>query len=293
MRKIIYLVCFLLLVSIINAKTIDELNKNISKIISDKKATFGIGIYNFKNKESLFFNKDKKFVMMSVVKFPQAIVILKQLENGRLDYNKKIHFGKNDLRQNTYSLILTKKNGEGFDISLTEALSYTVSKSDNNVCDKLFKILGNPKSVENYFQKLGFKSISIGTDYANMKKNTIYANQINPKDMLRMLIQFHKKELLEEKNTELLWKKLIETSTGSNRIKGLLPEGAVVGHKTGTSNTDKNGVTAAFNDVGIIKLPNGNTLAIVVFISNSQENNEINAMSIAEITKAAYNFFNK
>lgn len=37
-----------------------------------------------------------------------------------------------------------------------------------------------------------------------------------------------------------------ETKTGANRLKGQLPQGTVVAHKTGTSGTNKTtGVTAA------------------------------------------------
>lgn len=49
---------------------------------------------------------------------------------------------------------------------------------------------------------------------------------------------------------------MTETPTGLQRIKGLLPDGTVVAHKTGTSRT-VGGVTAATNDVGLVTLPNG------------------------------------
>lgn len=54
---------------------------------------------------------------------------------------------------------------------------------------------------------------------------------------------------------------MTETSTGLKRLKGLLPDGTVVAHKTGTSST-VNGVTAATNDVELVTLPNGQHLAI-------------------------------
>ncbi|WP_243147428.1 serine hydrolase [Scytonema sp. UIC 10036] len=75
---------------------------------------------------------------------------------------------------------------------------------------------------------------------------------------------------------------MIETSTGPNRIKGLLPKGTVVAHKTGTSAT-VNGVTAATNDVGLVTLPNGQHLAIAVFVSDSQATDAIREEVIAII----------
>jgi len=277
----------------VSSEGLDGLRQNIYEIISTRNATFGIGIYDFENRETLYVNKDEQFVMLSVVKFPQALAILDQVDQGILDDDMKIHIDKSDLRPNTYSPLRDEKPEGNFDISLSEALSYTISKSDNNVCDKLFKVLGSTQVAEDYIHSLGIKGISIGTDYADMEINTIYANESSPKDMLELLRRFYDRELLSTESSDLLWRKMVETSTGPDRIKGLLPEGTLVGHKTGTSGTDENGITAAFNDIGIINLPNGGSFAIVIFISNSKEDNETNASSIAKISKATYDFFDK
>jgi len=269
------------------------LKRAIDEIISSKKATFGIGIYDFENQAALLINGDQQFVMLSVVKFPQAIAILDQVDQGVLTVDTKIHFESSDLRPDTYSPLRDERTEADFDISLSEALSYTISRSDNNVCDKLFKVLGGPEAAEEYTHHLGLTSISVGTDYADMEVNTIYANQSSPKDMLELLRMFYEHELLSEGSSALLWGKMVATSTGPDRIKGLLPEGTVVGHKTGTSGTDEDGITAAYNDIGIVKLPDGGSFAIVVFISNSKEDNAANASIIAEISKAAYDYLTK
>jgi len=293
MKILTVIMSFFLLISCSAKNNMDGLKQKINEIISTKNATFGIGIYDFEKQDTLFINRDSQFVMLSVVKLPQAIAVLKQVDEGKLDYKMKIQFGKSDLRADTYSPLRDERMENNFYITLVEALSYTISKSDNNVCDKLFKILGSTKVAENYIQNLGLKSISIGTDYANMQANTIYANQSSPKDMLELLRMFYNNELLSKQSTEILWEKMVETSTGPDRIKGLLPEGTIVGHKTGSSGTDNDGITAAYNDVGIVKLPRGGSFAIVIFISSSKENSATNARIIAEISKATYDYLNK
>lgn len=61
----------------------------------------------------------------------------------------------------------------------------------------------------------------------------------------------------------------VRLSTGdAQRIKGLLPSGTSVAHKTGTDAT-RNGKTAATNDIGIVTLPGGRHLAIAVFVKDS------------------------
>ena len=78
---------------------------------------------------------------------------------------------------------------------------------------------------------------------------------------------------------------------GKNRIKGQLPTGTLVAHKTGTSDTNEQGVTAAVNDIGIVTLPNGKHFAISVFISNSKEDNETNEKIISGIAKLTWDYF--
>ncbi len=92
---------------------------------------------------------------------------------------------------------------------------------------------------------------------------------------------------------DFLWKAMIETTTGSKRLKGLLPLGTVVAHKTGYSGVNKQGITAATNDVGIVTLPSGQHFAIAVFVYLSSETHETNEKIIAEIAKMAWDYFVK
>ena len=84
-----------------------------------------------------------------------------------------------------------------------------------------------------------------------------------------------------------------ETVTGKDRLKGQLPKGAIVAHKTGTSGANKDGLTAAVNDIGIIFLPNGQHFFISVFVTDSKENSAANEKIIADISKAAWDYFIK
>jgi beta-lactamase class A len=72
-------------------------------------------------------------------------------------------------------------------------------------------------------------------------------------------------------------------------LKGLLPEGTIVAHKTGTGDSDK--MIYALNDVGIITLPDGTHLSIAVFVKHSTESYEATEQIIAEIAKEIYNSF--
>jgi beta-lactamase class A len=85
---------------------------------------------------------------------------------------------------------------------------------------------------------------------------------------------------------------MTQTPTGLKRIKGLLPAGTVVAHKTGSSGT-VNGLTAATNDVGLITLPNGKHLAVAVFVSDSTANDAAREEVIARVARATWDEWSK
>ena len=80
----------------------------------------------------------------------------------------------------------------------------------------------------------------------------------------------------------LVNKLMIDSTTGPNRLKGQLPKGTIVAHKTGTGGT-QNGITGATNDIGIIDLGKGRHIAIAVFVSDSPADEKTREAVIAKI----------
>ncbi|MEO9020762.1 MAG: serine hydrolase [Ginsengibacter sp.] len=140
---------------------------------------------------------------------------------------------------------------------------------------------------------MGIEDVAIEFNEEEMHKawEVQFSNWTTPKASSLLLKLFYERRILSKKSFEFLWKIMSETSTGTQRIKGQLPKGTVVVHKTGTSDTNEDGVTAAINDIGIVILPNGKYFAISVFVSNSKENNGTNERIISEVSKLAWNYF--
>ena len=78
-----------------------------------------------------------------------------------------------------------------------------------------------------------------------------------------------------------------KTISGAKRLKGRLPAGTLVAHKTGTGGT-RDGIASATNDIGIITLPNVTHLAVAVFVSDSSADEAVRERVIARIAKAAW-----
>jgi beta-lactamase class A len=73
--------------------------------------------------------------------------------------------------------------------------------------------------------------------------------------------------------------------TGAARIKGILPPGTEVRHKTGT-------IGGTTNDVGIITLPGeAGHVALAVFVKSSRRPSTDVEPVIAQIARAVYDYF--
>lgn len=268
---------------------------SIEQIVKSSAGTVGVAISGLEDDFSLTVNNDKRFPMQSVYKFPLALAVLGQVDKGKLSLDQKIPVTKSDLLPNTWSP-LRDVYPSGGDIPLSELLRYTVSQSDNNGCDILFRLLGGTTPVENYIRKnLGVKDMRIAATEEEMSKDerVQFTNWSKPSAMLRLIVDAYRGKYLSESSSDFLWKIMTETSTGANRIKGLLPAGTTVGHKTGTSGTNDKGVATATNDAGIVTLPSGRHYAIVVFVANSTDDEKKREGVIAQIAKVMWDYYSE
>lgn len=273
----------------------DNLKKKIETISKEAKGIVGVGIMNLKNRETIVLNDKHKFPMQSVFKFPLGMAVLDQVDKGKLTLDQKIHVTNEELNPDTWSP-LQKKFPEGnIDVTIEELLSYTVSNSDNNACDILFKLVGGPEKVQEYVRGLGIKEMNIVATEAGMAKGweVQYTNWCRPSAMLKLLDVFYQGKNLSKTSSDFLWKIMTETTTGPDKIKGLLPKDTKVAHKTGASGTNDKGIMAATNDVGILTLPNGEQIAIVVYVSETPVDEKTRDGVIAQIAKATWDYYLK
>ncbi len=273
--------------------SIDSLRNRIEQIIQTKKADVGVAVLGIEDRDSLTVHKNKDYPMQSVYKLHLALAVLHDVDRGKLALNQPILVSKADLLPNTWSPMRDKYPEGNVTLPLSDILSYSVSKSDNNACDILFRQVGGTRKVHKYIRKLGIKNVNISATEQEMSKDwpIQFTNKTRPFSAVELLDKFYTQPILLKETHDFLWKILTETTTGPNKIKGLLPVGTVVGHKTGASGTNKEGITGASNDVGIVTLPNGKHFAIAVFVANSKENTEGNDRTIAEIAKAVWDYY--
>ncbi len=267
----------------------DYLLAKIKTIARDAKGKVSVSILNIEDSAIISYFGDEPCVMQSVFKFPIALTILDKIDKGEFSLQHKIHITSQEMIKSTWSPLRDSFPNGNVNVTFENLIKYMVSKSDNIACDALLRFLGKPTVVEKYIRKSGIEDFQMKYSEAGMHKKweNQYKNTCSPNAMVQILSKFYKEKFLSKTTTDFLFQIMAATTTGPNRIVKLLPEGTIVAHKTGTSDT-KNGMTAAINDVGIITLPNGKHIALAIFVNDAYAENDILESVIARIAKEVY-----
>ncbi len=278
--------------SVLSFPQIELIRSKLEAITSSKDAITGISIMSKDGVDTLSLNGDMKFPMQSVFKFHIALVVLSEVDNGNLSLNQKVEIIKSDLLPDTWSPI-REKFPNGTEMSLSDIIKYTVSLSDNNGCDILLRMVGGTKKVNDFFIERGFSDLSIVYNEEEMHKDWVaqFSNYSTPKSASIILKSFIEGKILKQETTDFLMKVMIETATGINRIKGKLPQGTSVAHKTGSSGKNESGISAAVNDIGIVFLSEDEYYFFSAFITNSKETDQINEQIISDISRIVWDYF--
>jgi beta-lactamase class A len=228
--------------------------------------------------------------MQSVFKFPLALTTLHLIEFGTLSLDRPVRFLPSDrILPHTYSPLQDKYPEANVDIPLRELLRLAVSLSDNTAADLVLRIIGGPAVVDAYVSSLAGGGFHLQDNEHDLHRDiqVQYRNWFEPASAVKLLRRISDDSPLTPEHTALLLGWMKDSPTGPHRIKGELPSGTVVMHKTGTAASDR-GVINATNDVGLITLPDGRRLAIAVFVTDSSADEAARDAVIARIAKAAY-----
>ena len=277
-----------------DAKQSSELQKQIERIATAAKGRVGVAATMLETGESVSLLPSERFPMQSVYKLPIGMAVLKEVDAGKLTLDQKIRVEKSDFVRQGMNSPLRDKNPNGTEASVEELLRLSVSESDGTASDVLFRLAGGAEAVSNFLNEIGVTEVIVADPEKIIGRDweTQYRNWASPNGAISLLRALHERRGLSESSRALMLKLLIEATTGPRRLKGLLPKGTLVAHKTGTSGT-RNGVTAATNDIGIINLPNGKHLAIAVFVSDAAADEATRERVIAEIAKAVWDKWSK
>jgi beta-lactamase class A len=226
--------------------------------------------------------------MQSTFKLPLALAVFHQIELGKLQLDQPIRFLKSDLSE-TYSPLQEEFPEADVDVPLRKLIQLSVETSDNTATDIELRLIGGPSVLQHYLDSLNLSAVHPQNSEHEMHadQKLQYLNYAEPAVMVALLRLFADHSPLTPEHTALLNTWLLDSPSGHKRIKGLLPAGTPVAHKTGSSG-EEYGMIPATNDVGLITLPNGQRLALAIFLTDAHTDQAAAESILARAARAIY-----
>ncbi len=290
MKSRLFLLLALVLTAAAPASAEGNLKTQLQKIIAGADARVGVAV--IADGDTLTVNGSPDYPLMSVMKLHQAVAVARILEERGLPLTTAVHIYGQDLKSWTYSPLRDARPGGGFDMSVAELLRYTLQQSDNNACDILFDRFAAPEHVDSIIRSMGFRDFRIAATEDEMHRDLkkCRENVSSPLSAADLMDRLASGTLpLGKEYADFIRSTLLECRTGLNRLPlPLEGSGALIGHKTGTSDREADGRWTGINDVGFVLLPDGRSYTLAVFISDSALGMEENEKLIADISGAVY-----
>jgi len=295
-----------------------DVSQKLEKLSQGLVGRIGVAAQEIGSGESITVNGDDTFVMASTYKVAIAVTALRQVDEGKLKLTDLIDCPVEKMVPGPNPLVMNFLH-PGIKLSVANLIEPMIVESDNSATDFLLEAVGGPAAVTKMLRDIGITDFRVDRDVSEILRDfygledrayvsvatAAYAkdptlilrqsdrnldyekdprDQTTPKAMLQLLLAIDSGKALSETSREFLLGVMSRTRTGGGRLKGLLPKGTPVAHKTGT-------LGGVANDVGYVTLPDGRRFAIAVFTKSSTTSEEDRSRAIAEVTRTLYDFY--
>ncbi|HLL31625.1 MAG TPA: serine hydrolase [Allosphingosinicella sp.] len=216
-----------------------SLEQRLAAMATENPGEYGIAALDLATGETISFNGQQAFPMASTMKIAVAAAYLAEVDAGRRTLDDPV--------AGTPAL------------KLMDAM---ITRSDNRATDLLMGTLGGPRAVDDWLRRHGLNGIRVDRTIAQLLSDRRDLRDIRdsstPVAMLGLLRLIDTEGALTSQSRYLLRDMMRRCATGSNRIRGILPPGATVEHKTGT-------LSGYTGDVGFLTTPGGRRIAVAFF----------------------------
>jgi beta-lactamase class A len=267
-------------------------------------------------------NGDMLFPLASTYKVPMAAYALHLAEEGELSLDQLIEVEPSDLVVS--SSITRLFPHPGIQLSLLNLMEATLISSDNTATDVLLRTIGGGEAVTRWLRDRGIADLRVDRSTADLIREYMTMppppegvsmasqyedadfdgfddadwerlydglladprDQGTPDAMAALLKGLWEDAYLEARHGEVLREIMARCFTGAARLTDGLPRQQLpVAHKTGT-------LGGTVNDAGVMTLPDGSQVVIVVFTrGRSTLDVENGERAIAEVGRTVYDYF--
>ena len=211
----------------------------------------------------------------------------------RLMRRPSIKINREKLDPKTWSPMMKDYSAPVISLTVRDLLRYTLSQSDNNASNIMFKNMLNTAQTDSFIAKLIPHSsfqIAYTEEEMSADHDRAYFNYTSPLGAAMLMNRLFTESLISNEKQDFIKNALKECKTGIDRIVAPLldKEGVVIAHKTGSGYVNENGILAAQNDVAYICLPNKVCYTLAVFVKDFKGNESQASQYVAHISEVVY-----
>lgn len=244
-----------------------SLETALAAVASADRGRIGVAAVDLASGRTVSVLGDQPFPMASTSKIAVVATFLDGVDKGRWRLDDEFPLMMPVPSARLSSPVAPVKAGPS--MTARELIDLAIIRSSNPATDALLAVVGGPQAVNRWIRSAGISDMRIDRDIATLVRDDGVVDpatsidvrdSATPKAMLRLLTGLHRGEWLSDASRAVILSAMARCETGKRRIRGQLPEGARVAHKTGTlSNTA--------SDVGFIHTPDGRTMAVAIYVT--------------------------
>lgn len=239
-----------------------EAEKKLAGLEKQYGGRLGVMVLDTETKAHFGRRIGERFAMCSSFKWLAAAYVLKRVDDGKEQLDRKVSYSEKDLLP--YAPETKKHVGDG-SMALGDLCAAAVEWSDNTAANLVLASFGGPKALTQFLRASGDKITRLDRNEPTL--NTAIPGDprdtTSPQAMVLNLQNLLLGNLLTDASRQQLTAWMAASQTGNKRLRAGLPEGWREGDKTGT------GDHATANTASIIWPSNGAPILAAVYYTAS------------------------
>jgi len=253
------------------------LERQIAQVAASSRGRIGVAAIDLTTGKQISVLGGQRFPLASTSKIAIAATFLEGVDQGRWTLDDQ------------YPMMLSPTR-KGQSMTARQLIELAITRSSNEAADGLLRAVGGPRAVNDWVHRAGIREFSIDRDIWTLvhedgavdpANNVDMRDSATPLAMAKLVKGLHDGRWLTRSSRNVLLGAMERCKTGPQRIKGQMPTGVMVAHKTGTLyNTS--------SDVGIVTGPDGHAIALAIYVTGGGGNHQYRFEKIATIARAVY-----
>ncbi|TPG06560.1 serine hydrolase [Sphingomonas oligophenolica] len=266
------------------------------------------------------YHGDTLFPQQSVSKLWVAIAVMEAIDRGTLSLADPVTVRRSDLTV-FHQPIRPLVGKNGYRTTIAKLLEGAMTHSDNTCNDVLLWKVGGPPAIRRMLQRKGIKDVGFGPGERILQAKTAgltwrpewaggwgflqARSKMTYEARSRALTRYlaapydgasangvtlglallNRNALLSRRSTAYLLSRMRASKTGPLRLRSGLRSGWTLAHKTGTGQ-DLGSLSTGYNNVGILRSPNGHYYAVAVMIASTRRPIPARMRFMGNVTRA-------